>query len=52
MIETLIKLINYSMCNSKKRQSIAERFEVSTYKDLNPLHYSSCVEFINGWLFR
>lgn len=31
---------------------VAERFEVSSYKDLNPLHFGSCTEFISGWSYR
>jgi len=32
--------------------NVAERFEVASYKDLNPLNYNSAVDFISNWSFR
>jgi dsDNA-binding SOS-regulon protein len=31
---------------------VAERFEVATYKDLNPLDFGSCTTYITGWSYR
>jgi hypothetical protein len=31
---------------------VCERFEVSSYKDLNPLNFNDAVTFINGWSLR
>ena len=31
---------------------VCEKFEVSTYKDLNPTNFNDCVSFISNWSFK
>ncbi|WP_173713190.1 ORF6C domain-containing protein [Clostridium beijerinckii] len=32
--------------------AVCERFEVTSYKDLNPLNFNDAVTFVSGWSYR